>query len=93
MGALLHVLGLDDASGVPYLAWSGFGGDLGIVGALAALTWSFWRRHNCEVRGCWRIGRHQTAGGHHVCRCHHPDGEPSAEHVAWHHLARRERPP
>jgi hypothetical protein len=75
---LQHILGLDDASSVPYLAWSGFGADLPIIGALIALG----RRHNCHVHGCWRIGRHPVAGtGHVVCRHHHPDGAPSADDI------------
>jgi hypothetical protein len=70
---LAHFLGLDNASGTAYLAWSGFGGDLAelaIVGGLLTIV----RRHNCEVHRCWRMGRHSTDGGHMVCRKHHPDG-------------------
>lgn len=81
---LLHVLGLDSASGPAYLTWSGFGGDVGdlaIAGALIAMV----RRHNCEVRRCWRLGRHATAAGHHVCRRHHPDGPLTAAGVAGRH--------
>ena len=78
---LLHVLGVDNASGPAYLFWSGFGSDLGelaIVGGLVAM----YRRHNCHVRGCWRIGRHPVEGTPHVvCRHHHPHGAPSHEEV------------
>lgn len=75
---LAHVLGLDNASGVPYLAWSGVGGDLGIIGALLAVV----RHRNCHVHKCWRVGRHPVAGTTFVvCRRHHPDGAPTAADV------------
>jgi hypothetical protein len=66
--AIGHVLGLDNPSGAWYLWWSGVGADLGILGAVAGA----YRRMNCEVHGCWRLGRHATAAGHRVCRLHHP---------------------
>jgi len=81
---LSHFLGLDNLSGPFYGWWSGAGSDLGevaIVGALLATV----RRHNCQVRRCWRIGRHITNGGHVVCAKHHPDGAPTAEDVAVAH--------
>lgn len=68
--AMAHVLGLDDPSGGWYLWWSGPCADLGLLGG--ALT--LYRRHNCEIAGCPRLGRHITAAGHRVCRTHHPDG-------------------
>jgi len=81
MGWLMHILGLDNGSGVPYLAWSGPGADLGefaIVGSLIAGV----RHHNCHVHGCWRVGRHPVAGtGYVVCRRHHPDGAPTAADI------------
>lgn len=73
MHLIAHWLGLDDPGGSWYLAWSGILADIGelaIVGGLVTLV----RRHNCEVRKCWRMGRHVTAAGHYVCRAHHPDG-------------------
>jgi hypothetical protein len=30
------------------------------------------RKHNCHVRGCWRIGHHPL-GPYLLCRKHHPD--------------------
>lgn len=57
----------------PYYGfWSGFGSDLGELAIIGGLI-SVYRRNNCEIHGCWRIGRHVTAGNHHVCRKHHPD--------------------
>jgi hypothetical protein len=86
--ALQHWFGVDNASGTAYLAWSGVLSDLGeltLLGGLAVVV----RRHNCEVKGCWRLGRHQTAAQHHVCRRHHPDDHLAAGDVhAAHHAAR-----
>jgi hypothetical protein len=87
---LAHFLGAD--YGLPYgqwgayNTWSGAGsdiGELGIIGGLAVMV----RRHNCEVRRCWRLGRHWTAGGHVVCRKHHPGGPLTAERVTYEHHA------
>jgi len=84
-----HVLGLDDLSGYWYGWWSGAGSDvseLALVGALLAGI----RARNCEVRRCWRLGRHTTAAGHRVCRRHHPDDHLSAAQViSDHHSALR----
>lgn len=81
---LAHWLGLDDGSGTPYLFWSGVGSDiseLGILGALLAHVRAF----NCEVHGCWRLGRHTTAAAHRVCRHHHPEDALTADGVAEAH--------
>jgi hypothetical protein len=52
--------------------------DITLLGAVYAIL----RRHNCHVKGCWRIGRHQVAGTTYVvCRKHHPDASPSADQV------------
>lgn len=88
MNWLLHLLGVDDVAGRWYGFWSGAGSDLGYLGIIAALA----RRHNCEVKGCWRLGRHATAAGHRVCRYHHPDGHLTAQAVqAAHDDAERTR--
>jgi hypothetical protein len=40
------------------------------------------RRHNCHVKGCWRVARAQVPGtGYIVCRKHHPHSQPSAQKV------------
>lgn len=87
-----HALGFDYGAAygtfVPYDFWSGFGSDVGevvIIGGLISVV----RRWNCEVHGCWRLGRHQTAAGHRVCRVHHPDDHLTAERVAADHEAAR----
>jgi hypothetical protein len=81
---LAHVLGLDNGSGYFYLWWSGIGADLGYLAVFASLV-AVIRRHNCEVHRCWRLGRHATAAGHHVCRRHHPDDSLTAQDVARAH--------
>jgi hypothetical protein len=81
---LPHILGIDNLSGRWYGFWSGIGSDiaeLAIVGGLVTVV----RRNNCEVHRCWRLGRHATAGGHHVCRKHHPEDHLTAEQVAEAH--------
>lgn len=84
---IVHVLGLDNASGAWYLWWSGVGADLGIIGAAVGL----YRRVNCEVHGCWRVGRHATAAQHRVCRKHHPmDKLTPADVAAAHEEATRQ---
>ena len=86
MGWLLHILGVDNLSGRWYGFWSGFGSDIGeaaIVGGLMTMV----RHRNCEVKGCWPLGRHATAAGHRVCRKHHPDDHLTAEQAAASHHA------
>jgi len=61
----------------PYYGfWSGAGSDLSELSIPITLTvvFSAWyRKNNCEVYTCWRLGKHDTAAGHTVCRKHHPD--------------------
>ncbi len=64
-----------------------------VSGPLADITllggaYAILRRHNCAVKGCWRIGRHPVAGTDHiVCRKHHPHDSPTAEQVLAEHAA------
>jgi hypothetical protein len=89
--ALLHFFGLDNASGVAYLAWSGIIGDAGLFAAVAAFVFHgtvSYRHKQCEVHRCVRVGRHVTAANHRVCRKHSPTGAPThAEVIAAHHAA------
>jgi hypothetical protein len=82
--ALRKLFGLDNLSGPWYGFWSGAGSDLtelAIIGGLISLA----RRHNCHVKGCWRIGRHKVEGTEFItCAKHHPtvpDGGPSSDEV------------
>lgn len=77
---LAHWLGLDNGSGPIYLWWSGIAADISEVAIFGGL-FSVYRRHQCEVARCWRLGRHQTAANHMTCRHHHPDDHLTAEQV------------
>lgn len=75
---LAHWTGLDDPGGHWYLFWSGFFGDLPIIVATVFL----YRRFNCHVTGCRRLGVHHVRGTPYiVCRRHHPDDRLTVEHV------------
>lgn len=76
MGLLLHVLGVDNASGRWYLFWSGFVGDVTILFAILVAPYVQWKRNNCQVVHCWRFGRHPFTEDNvtrHLCWKHHPD--------------------
>jgi hypothetical protein len=60
--------------------WGGFASDLSEFALLGGIL-SLVRKNNCEVRHCFRLGRHTTAANHHVCHRHHPSGAPSAQEV------------
>lgn len=67
----LHASGADNPSGPQYGFWSGFGSDImefAILGSLVHLA----HEHNCQVKGCWRVGLHKTDAGHKACKKHHP---------------------
>jgi hypothetical protein len=59
--------------------------DVTLLGGAYAIA----RKHNCHVRGCWRVGRAAVEGTNYiVCGKHHPHAKPSAEKVlADHHAA------
>jgi hypothetical protein len=70
LAAILHIMGLDDASGSWYLLWSGFFADISILAAPVILFF----RHVCHERGCFRIGKHRLDGTPYtLCRKHHPE--------------------
>ena len=72
-------------SGSHYGFWSGAGSDVGelaILGAVVGMS----RKHNCGVKGCWRLGVRQVHGTEHVvCHRHHPRPRPTAESIAADH--------
>jgi hypothetical protein len=80
--------GTGNEPGSYYGFFSGFGSDLQeftIISVLTAGIVAFYRKHNCEVTGCRRLGRHNTAAGHIVCRKHHPDGKLTHQDVVEAH--------
>lgn len=80
---LYHLLGLS-GTGPVYAFLSGSGSDVGELAIIGGLITQA-RNANCEVHGCWRLGRHRTAAGHRVCRVHHPDDHLTAERVRAEH--------
>lgn len=78
---LSHWLGMDGSA--TSLAWGGFLSCLGYFAIVGTLL----RKHNCEVKPCWRLSKHTTNGGHVVCRKHMPGGSPSAQQVVDAHNA------
>lgn len=71
--ALAHFFGLDNLSGPFYGFWSGVGSDVSELAIVAAVI-GMYRRHNCHVKGCPRIGKHPVEGTPYiVCAKHHPD--------------------
>lgn len=69
--SILHFFGITNASGEPYLFWSGAGSDISEIAILGGM----WHAFNCHEQGCWRPGHHLTveSNGAHVRRCkkHH----------------------
>ena len=86
----VHTGSVSTETGPYYNFWSGFGSDLGEATLITAVVVSMYhviRARNCEVHRCWRIGKHTTAGGHRVCRLHHPDDHLTAQDVVDAHNA------
>lgn len=71
MNWLISFLGMDNASGHAYLAWSGWGSDVAEAGIFVSLG-GMLKRHNCHVPWCPRIGRFTTAAGELLCHKHSP---------------------
>ena len=65
-----------DGNSSSYLFWSGAGSDLAYLTFLAAAV-GVYRKHNCRMRWCLRLGRHDYTDPHGVTRSlcwrHHPD--------------------
>lgn len=86
---VLEVTGSLNSSSKAYNFWSGFGGDVAILGSVLAAPVLLYRKHNCGVRWCWRLARHEFADPatgitHNLCRKHHPEhpGKPvTAAHI------------
>lgn len=75
-----------------YNFFSGSGSDIGeitLVSIAIAAFATWWHKINCHVDGCWRIGKHDKAGGEYsVCRKHHNeiDGNPVGHKFSIHHI-------
>lgn len=67
----LQETGSSTSSSRAYNFFSGFGSDIGEVALIGAIVGGY-RKVNCHVKGCLRIG-HYMAGIYKVCRRHHPD--------------------
>ena len=77
MGTFLHVFGIDTTTGPWYAFWSGAGSDLAYLSVFAGFAAAY-RKHNCQVKRCPRLGRHvftDPADGvaRSLCWRHHPD--------------------
>lgn len=74
---MLELTGSRSSSSMAYNFWSGFGGDVTIIASLLTAPIIAFRRHNCHVKRCWRIGHHDYTDNLGVtfkmCRRHHPD--------------------
>jgi hypothetical protein len=70
--SLGHLIGTDGRQW--YNFWSGIGADIGQL-ALVGAAIGLYRKHNCHVKGCWRIAKqpleHDGATWM-VCHKHHP---------------------
>ena len=89
---IMHLLGLDSASGPAYLFWSGVAGSFLVNLATFALV--FYVHHTChDSPRCLRWGKYPAAGGvFRLCRRHHPDlqgARPRREHIRFLHEAWR----
>lgn len=76
----LTVTGSNNPSGTWYGWWSGFCGDLGLFAGITIL----YKKVNCHIDGCRRIGLHHVEGTPYiVCRKHHPQtpDKVTVEHV------------
>ena len=67
----MHATGTDAPGSPQYNAWSGWVSDLGLLAILGGIG-HMAHEHNCQVKGCWRIGSHLTDAGHKSCKKHHP---------------------
>ena len=70
MHELLFLMGLTSPNEWPYLLLSGFIPALAVVSLVGGL-WSHYKRINCHVHRCLRIGRF-AVGEYKVCHVHHP---------------------
>jgi hypothetical protein len=70
--------------------WGGFISDLGLIGVIGVFaTW--YRKHNCHVKWCFRLHWRGVDGTSFVvCRHHHPENAPTHQDVLDAHKAAKE---
>jgi hypothetical protein len=70
---LSQELGISNSSSRAYDFWSGSGSDIGEIAIIGAVVGVF-RKHNCHIKGCYRIGKHPLENSPFIlCKKHHPD--------------------
>lgn len=81
---LIGVAPTPQGTSAMYQLWSGFIPALAIL-SLAGSMWAHFKRLNCHVRRCWRIGRYDV-GPYKVCHRHHPDDKVTRSGVDQAHV-------
>jgi hypothetical protein len=89
---VIRITGVDNVSGKWYAWWSGFAGDITLLFAVLTAPYIQWKRNNCQVRHCWRFGRHPFSDPdehvvRHLCWRHHPSVE--SKQLTVRHLQER----
>lgn len=85
---ILHVLGIDTQQSYFYDFWSGVATQMSALAAVIV----YYKKHNCHVHGCPRIGKHPV--GHYVvCAKHHPymPRKITTEHIQFAHEKSKEQ--
>ncbi len=76
-----------------YNFWSGFGSDISELLILGGII-QLYRKHNCHVKGCWRVGKYPVEGTPYiVCKKHHPatpSGDITMAHIKFLHRKHKE---
>lgn len=83
----LVIIGADkipQGTSVMYQVWSGFIPSITVITVFGTLG-GVWRRMNCHVEKCWRIGRYKIDGMC-VCHVHHPNPEIRKRGVSHEHI-------
>jgi hypothetical protein len=71
--SILHSAGIDNVSGPQYGFWSGVGSViLPPLFSISALGAIYLRKHNCHVKGCWRLGHTVPGTAYVACYKHNP---------------------
>lgn len=95
---IVHTMGVDETRKYGtwdwYYLWSGFA-SLTLLTTFLAAPVLLYRKHNCGIRWCWRLARHDytdpvTGLTHNLCRKHHPD-HPGSKPVTFAEFCRRHR--